>query len=42
MLAELAAQTRLGPEEFARRFAPAVAATVAHPALAQPDLEAFK
>jgi 6-phosphofructokinase len=42
MLAELAAQTRLSPEEFARRFAPAVAATVAHPAFAQPDLEAFK
>ncbi len=42
MLTELAAQTRLDPEEFARRFAPAVAATVAHPTLAQPDLEAFK
>jgi len=42
MLAQLAAQTRLSPAEFARRFGPAVAATIAHPIAAPPDLEAFK
>ncbi len=42
MLAQLAAQTRLTPEEFARRFRPAVAATIAHPTFSPPDLNAFK
>jgi ATP-dependent phosphofructokinase / diphosphate-dependent phosphofructokinase len=41
-LAQLAAQTRLSPEEFARRFGPAVAATIAHPSATPPDLNAYK